>query len=430
MRRFITLGPALVVLAAVVVVVLAAPAAVRSIELSKIAADVTLAQTRLDQNTVLAQINQATRDVADAVMPGVVHIQARSQSRRVTDDDENRAEEPRRRTFPRASGSGWFFNDQGYIVTNAHVIEGADQLRVELHDGRVRTAEVIGADRPTDIAVLRVDVGPGVIPLRRGTGRALFVGDRVFAFGSPFGIKFSMSQGIISGLGRSEAAPVVGGISGYTNYIQTDAAINPGNSGGPLVDVHGRVVGVNAAIANGVNFQNEGSLQGQSAGIGFAIPIETVESVVEQLIRHDIVLRGFLGISLPIGLEFGPELVEAIKASEGVTIDYDGTGVLVTDVSSGQPADKAGLKKYDLILFVDDQPTPNSDVLRSMISVKRPGDRVTLKYFRDGEMRETVARLGAARQGRGPDGRPGLVYIDGSENMSLDEIRKRITASR
>jgi S1-C subfamily serine protease len=276
--------------------------------------------------------------------------------------------------------------------------------------------------------VLRIDAGPGIVPLRRGGGQPLFVGDRVFAFGSPFGIKFSMSQGIISGLGRSEAAPVVGGIAGYTNYIQTDAAINPGNSGGPLVDVQGRVVGVNAAIANGVNFQSEGQFQGQSAGIGFAIPIETVESVVEQLIAHEVVLRGFLGISLPIAFEFGPELVEAVRQEDGVTIDYDGSGVLVTGVSPGQPAEKAGLRKYDLILSVNDHPTPNSDVLRSLVSVQQPGDRVKVKFFRDGQIQETVVRLGAARQGRGPDNRPGLVYIEGSDTMPLDEIRRLISS--
>ncbi len=423
MRRFVALGPALVVLLTTVVVALVAPGAIRSIEISRMAAQVTLAQARLDHSGILEQMNQAVRDVGEAVLPGVVHIQARSAPRRSADAEAENAE-PRanRRTFPRASGSGWFYDDKGHIVTNAHVIEDADQLRIEMYDGRVRTAEIVGTDRPTDIAVLRVDPGPGVVPLRRATGQPIEAGDRVFAFGSPFGIKFSMSQGIISGLGRSEAAPVVGGIAGYTNYIQTDAAINPGNSGGPLVDVNGRIVGMNAAIANNMQFNAEGPTQGQSAGIGFAIPIETIESVVDQLINHEIVLRGYLGVSLP-NIEYGPDLVEYLKR-DGVAVNYDGAGVLILGVPSGQPAEKAGLRGYDIILAIDGHQTPNSDVLRSIVSVRQPGDEIHIRYWREGKIGETSARLGAARLGPGADGRPGLNYIEGSESMSGDEIRR------
>ncbi|HBS28909.1 MAG TPA: hypothetical protein DEB06_05550, partial [Phycisphaerales bacterium] len=329
----------------------------------------------------------------------VVHIQARTAGRR----------------GPRASGAGWFYNDQGFIVTNAHVIEDADNIRVELHDGRVREAEVVGVDPYTDIALLKVDPSPGVIPLRRATGSPVLVGEQVFAFGSPFGIKFSMSRGIVSGLGRSEAASFVGMRGGYTNFIQTDAAINPGNSGGPLVNIDARVIGMNAAIANNVQWDGNGEpLQGQSAGIGFAIPLDTIESVVEQLMERAVVLRGFLGVSL--GPDFGPDVARATGLA------YDGAGAVLQAVPPGQPAAVAGLRTLDIVTAIDGHPVPNSDVLRSLISIRKPGEAVDVTVWRAGAVQTIPVRLGAAYN----DPQRRLNYIPGSERMTLREIRARM----
>jgi len=412
MRRFVSFGPAVVVLMAVIAVVFAAPAAIRQVDVARIAGVVLAAQNRLDSSNLLEQINRSYADIADAGLAGVVHIQARgARTMRFRDGDDENADRPRR-TFPRASGSGWFYNDQGFIVTNAHVIEDADELRVELFDGRVRTAEVIGTDPQTDIALIKIDPGPGVSPLRRATGKPVVVGEQVFAFGSPFGIKFSMSRGIVSGLGRSEAASFVGMRGGYTNFIQTDAAINPGNSGGPLVDINGRVIAMNAAIANNAQWDGNGEpLQGQSAGIGFAIPLDTIESVVDQLMDRAVVLRGFLGVSL--GPDFGPEYARATG------VQFDGTGAVLAAVPDGQPASNAGLRAYDIVTAVDGHSVPNSDVLRSLISIRRPGQSVPVTVWRDGQIRTIDVRLGAAYN----DPQTGLRYIPGSERMSLAEIR-------
>ncbi|MCA9307728.1 MAG: trypsin-like peptidase domain-containing protein, partial [Phycisphaerales bacterium] len=201
-------------------------------------------------------------------------------------------------------------------------------IEVEFHDGRVREAEVVGLDSATDIAVLKVGNVSGLFPLRRATNEPVHMGDQVFAFGSPFGIKFSMSRGIVSGLGRGDAAHMMGMRRGYTNFIQTDAAMNPGNSGGPLVDIYGRVIGMNAAIANNAQPDQEtAGFSGQSAGIGFAIPLETVESVVDQIIESKLVLRGYLGV-----------LIGDTSAEYAESIGLNRRGVVVTGVPDDQPA--------------------------------------------------------------------------------------------
>lgn len=428
MRRFFTYGPSLVVLLAVAVTLLAAPAAIRQMQVARIAATVTQAQHRLDQGGLLDQLNTEIQAVADSVMPGVVHIEVRGE----------------RTSWMRtlSNGAGWFYDDRGHIVTNAHVIGDASIVRVELFDGRVRNADVIGLDPMTDVALLKIDPGPEVFPLRRATADPLPIGSQVFAFGSPFGIKFSMSRGIVSGLGRSEAAGFMGMIGGYTNFIQTDAAMNPGNSGGPLVDVNGRVVGMNAAIANGLQnvTQNphaeEGETPslpprplGQSAGIGFAIPLETVEAVVEQLLQNDVVLRGYLGVAMsPTSpaeiLAINPDdtrfagIGELQQQLEGFT----GSGVMVASVEKGQPAGKAGMEQYDVITSIAGRDTPTGDVLRSIVSVQKPGTLLPVTIWRDGREIELEVRLGAAYSLP----RGGLRYVPGSEDMTLQEIQETI----
>lgn len=405
MRRIVSSGPAVLVLAAVMLVLGFGPGLIKRVQLSGIEASVRVAQARLDDGSnVLEAINRANRAVADAVLPGIVHIQVRSRS----GDGENGP-----RFGGRASAAGWFYNEEGFIVTNAHVVADATTIRVETFDGRVREASVIGADPRTDIAVIRADGLDGLTPLRRASGEPVFVGERVFAAGSPFGIKFSMSEGIVSGLGRSEAASLVGMSAGYTNFIQTDAAMNPGNSGGPLVDVRGRVVGMSTAIANNVEFSfDDRSPQGQSAGIGFAIPIETIESVASQLISSKVVIRGHLGIGLrDYPGRFGTRTNDS----------YDGSGALLTDVIAGRPADRAGLRAGDIVVEVRGQPCSNADVLRSIVSIREPGSVVPMKVWREGEIVSVDVAIGAAYFDEDD-----LVYIPGSEAMTLEQVRARV----
>jgi serine protease Do len=240
------------------------------------------------------------------------------------------------------------------------------------------------------------------------------VGDRVFAFGSPFGIKFSMSEGIISGLSRGDAAALRTLQSGYTNFIQTDAAINPGNSGGPLVDTRGHVVGMSTAIANGVRDREE-RVQGQSAGIGFAIPVRTIEKVAQQLIDGTIVIRGYLGITLPGS--------QSINRRAMLEQGFEGAGVYVGGAPENQPASKAGVQQGDIIISVDGEPTPTVAVLRSVISLLPPGEEVSFTLWRDGETLDVGVELGAAINVdvRGP---ADLRYIPGSEDMSVDELKE------
>ena len=376
MRRFQTVLPAVVVLSAALALLIVGPIAAQRIVSARTSAVVTLAQQRLDEDDILERINAATRAVAETIEPSVVYIEASMRG-------------PGGR-FVRSNGSGWVYSKDGFVVTNAHVVAGMDSIGVQLTDGRLRRAQLIGFDPSTDIAVLKTSAS-GMIPARRATDQALFQGDRVFAFGSPFGFKFSMSEGIVSGLGR-HAATGQRGINAYTNYIQTDAAINPGNSGGPLVDVNGRVVGMNTAIVTTPERSTNGASEvtGLSGGIGFAIPLQTIEVVVEQLLKNGEVLKGFLGVAL----QDPNDLPAEARLEAGLT---DGLGVLVTGVTDGLPAARAGIRPMDVIVAVDGKETPNSPVLRAEISNRTPGEWVTITVRRADDERDLRVRLGAAR---------------------------------
>jgi len=372
MRRFATYGPSLLVLITAASVLLVGPRAIRTMQASHRIAVMQVAQQELDQDNILDLLNRATRRIAEAVEPSVVYIESRSGG-----------------GFSR--GSGWIYDSEGHIVTNAHVIKTAanngGDIRVQFFDGRMRTAEVIGRDLSTDIAVLRVDVNSETLaPIRRATGLPIFQGEHVYAFGSPFGLKFSMSDGIVSGLGR-EAGGLVRG--GYTNYIQTDAAINPGNSGGPLVDIKGRVIGMNAAIITDGADTDPGIAQntGVSGGISFAIPLDTIESVVDQLVNRKIVLKGYLGVTLEANMDR--------DAAE--RRGFRGDGVLVSQVQPNLPAARSGLQAYDIIVDIDGQKTPSLAVLRSLIGNRPPGDVITLTVWRDGDELDLDVALAAAR---------------------------------
>jgi serine protease Do len=364
MRRIVSYGPAFVILLAAAAMLTAAPALVWKITAAQTGARIVLARQALDDDDILERLNRAMRNVADTVRPSVVHIEVRGS---------------RGGRGPRSAGSGWVYDAAGHIVTNAHVLFGARSISVQFSDGRVAQGDLVGDPDPyTDIAVIKVPSTDGLFPAARATGVQPRQGERVFVFGSPFGFKFSMSQGIISGLGRDPQTAVDFG--GFTNFIQTDAAVNPGNSGGPLVDIKGRVIGMNVAIATGRD--NQGTTEGQSAGISFAIPLATIESVADQIIKNGSVSRGFLGIRWDIGGGFGYD--EVIRS----------TGIRVGQVEPDGPAAKAGLRGGDFITEVDGQPVSGSEVLRSVVTSTRPGNAVKVKAWRSGKPGEYEVVLG------------------------------------
>lgn len=357
MRRFITLGPAAVVLLTTLAALLAAPEIMQRTEAKQAEAQVTLARQVLGQDDILERINRATRAIARSVEPGVVHLMSASRFR------------------SGAAGSGWVYDDEGHILTNAHVVGGSDVVRVQLYTGRTMDADVVGVDVFTDIAVLKAEDPTGLVALPRATGEMPQQGDRVFAFGSPFNFKFSMSEGIVSGLGRDPNTGAAG--SAFTNFIQTDAAVNPGNSGGPLIDVRGRVIGMNVAIATGRSGDSLANpSEGQSAGISFAIPLSTIESIADQLIETGEVARGRLGIAFGGGFRGQREIVDA-----GIS---RGIGVVVGQVTSGGPAERAGIQDNDVIESIGGHPVPTPDILRAVVNTMRPGKEVSVRVWRDG----------------------------------------------
>jgi S1-C subfamily serine protease len=367
MRRFIAFGPAFVVLVVVAVTLLAAPSILYRIRAAQTAATIDVAQRSLDQDDVLERLNNAIRHVAEAVEPSVVHI-----------DVLGRAS---RGWLSGSSGSGWIYDDAGHVVTNEHVVSGGRDIKVQLHDGRVATAQLVGSDPFTDIAVLKISDSVGIFPIRRAGGHRPEQGDRVFAFGSPFGFKFSMSEGIVSGLGRS--ARSITGVTRTANYIQTDAAVNPGNSGGPLVDVRGRLIGMNVAIATAQ--ETQGATEGQSSGISFAIPLTVVESRVEQIIATGSVQPSYIGV------RFDDHLFEYVQ-----TPVFTGRAVRIETVVTDGPAAKGGLKAGDLIVAFDGQPTPEREILAAMITSSRPGQTVNIRVLRDNVLQDFSVQLGVA----------------------------------
>ncbi len=283
-------------------------------------------------------------------------------------------------------GSGFLATADGVVVTNNHVIEGADEIRVVFADGTGLAAEVLGVDPKTDLAVLRIlDVGERKFPyLEFGDSDALRVGEWVLAIGNPFGLSHTVTSGIISAKGRAISAPRD---IPYQDFLQTDASINPGNSGGPLLDLGGRVVGVNTAIF---------SRTGQSAGIGFAIPAALARFVVDQLVENKKVVRGFLGVQIqPVS--------EEIAAGLGLP---DTHGALVSEVRPGSPAEKAGMQVGDLITQFNDQPIREFRELPLRVSTTAPGAKATVVVRRDGKSRTLQIVVGELPGGEGAESAP------------------------
>jgi Do/DeqQ family serine protease len=266
-------------------------------------------------------------------------------------------------------GSGVIVSSAGYILTNHHVVEAADEIEVGLHDGRKLLAKMVGNDPDTDLAVLRV-TADNLPAITFGSSEALKVGDVVLAIGNPFYLGHTVTAGIVSALGRSGL-----GISTFENLIQTDAAINPGNSGGALVDAGGNLVGINTAIY---------SRTGGSMGIGFAIPVSTAQMVLEQIVKSGSVARGWIGVEVQ---EITPALADSFKL--GVQ-----RGALIANVLRGGPADKAGIKQGDVLLEVQGKPVADPNAMLNLIAALRPGAPVKMKIKRQGQDVEATVNIG------------------------------------
>jgi serine protease DegS len=276
-----------------------------------------------------------------------------------------RAGQPRIRR-ENSLGSGVIVDDNGYILTNNHVIEAASEIQVVLGDGRAVPARIVGSDPETDIAVLQA--AGSKLPLAAlGRSDQMQVGDVVMAIGNPFGVGQTVTMGIVSATGRNQL-----GITDFENFIQTDAAINPGNSGGALINALGEVVGINTAIF---------SQSGGSHGIGFAIPIQLASEVMAQLIENGRVIRGWLGIT-------GQDLTPVLAESLGIEFQ---PGILVSGVLEEGPADQAGLKPGDLIIRIDRRAVDGSQQMLKTIAAKAPGTPLSLTLVRDGSEVRSVA---------------------------------------
>ena len=277
------------------------------------------------------------------------------------------------------TGSGFFFDSDGFILTNNHVIDAAARggtINVKLSDGKKYPAKLIGRDSSYDLAILKIDV-IAAPTLQLGNSDQVQVGDAVIAIGSPLGLSGTVTSGIISSKNRAVTTGSGNGESSFINALQTDAAINPGNSGGPLVDATGAVVGVNSAIATLGRTSQAGSI-----GLGFAIPINQAKKTAEQLIATGSATYPIMGIS-----------VDSRFTGSGALITIEGVGI-----TPGGPADKAGLKEGDLIIEFNGAEVENSDELIVMIRSKSVGDKVTIKYQRNNIVRQTTVTLAASKE--------------------------------
>lgn len=338
----------------------------------------------------LAELSDAFAAVAEHVRPSVVFVkstrkQQMAQNLRVPQGFEPFFQQPRNGApqIERGSGSGFVVSEDGYILTNNHVVAGAQKVEVQLLDGRRFVATVIGTDSTTDIAVIKIEA-KGLNPAALGNSAASRIGEWVLAVGNPLGeaLSFTVTSGIISAKGRGlRGLPGRNQLS-IQDFIQTDAAINPGNSGGPLVNVRGEVIGINSAIASETGF---------NVGYGFAVPIDLARQVMEQLIKNGHVERAALGI-----------LVEDADATDASYVGLpEVRGVRITNFSGeNSPARRAGLEAGDVVVTIDGQPVNYTAQLQQIVGFKRPGDMVKVEVARKGGLRKTYSvRLISAASG-------------------------------
>ncbi len=341
---------------------------------------------------VLRQMGDAFASVAEKASPGVVGVVAkRKVSRASVRLDQAPSEEPfdpsredlfdyffrrtpregtpERQFTQRAQASGIIISDDGYILTNNHVVGGADQVTVDLGEGQSLQAKIIGTDPESDVAVIKIDAN-NLNPVVLGDSEALKVGEWVVAIGSPMGLSHTVTAGIVSAKGRSGL-----NIATYENFIQTDAAINMGNSGGPLVNLDGKVVGMNTAIL-GPN--------GGNIGIGFAIPINTAKDVAHQLMKTGSVERGYLGV---FPQDLTPELAEALGLK-------DAKGVVITQISEGGPAAQADMERDDVVLEFGGSAIESASQFRDLVAAHKAGEKVDMTVLRGGERKTLTVTMG------------------------------------
>jgi serine protease Do len=267
-------------------------------------------------------------------------------------------------------GSGVIVSSDGYVLTNNHVVSGANDIEVSLADKRSFKAAIVGPDPMTDIAIIKLDAKDLPV-LVLGNSDSINVGNFVLAVGNPFGLSGTITMGIVSAKGRGNL-----GIEGYENFIQTDAAVNPGNSGGALVNVHGELIGINTAIYAGRSGGNQ--------GIGFAVPINMARQVMDQILKKGKVVRGYLGAWIQA-------VTPKIAKSFGLPKPQ---GVLLSDIGSNSPAARAGLTKGDIVLQINGQPVNDPNELQLKIAMTPPGSNVQLKIFRNGSEQTIAVKLG------------------------------------
>ncbi|MCC7242480.1 MAG: trypsin-like peptidase domain-containing protein [Acidobacteria bacterium] len=320
-------------------------------------------------------------DIAERINPVVVSIDASARRRPrvvpdgrrpdlpddpLTDRRQRQDETPRRGT-----GTGFLIDAQGHILTNHHVIEGAERITVKLADGRSLRGSVVGSDPDTDVALISVEAPSPLPHAVLGNSDTLRVGEWVLAIGNPLAYEHTVTVGVVSFVGRKLFD------SSLDNYIQTDAAISFGNSGGPLINARGEVVGINSAVSR------------QANSIGFAVPINQARAILPQLTAQGRVSRGYIGVALR---DVDPDVQESLRLSRG-------DGALVQDVTAGSPAARAGLKPYDLIIAVDDKPMRSNDALIREIAERQPGTNARVEFLRDGRPLAVAVKL-AERPGR------------------------------
>ncbi|GJL71247.1 MAG: DegQ protease [Nitrosomonas sp.] len=325
-----------------------------------------------------AEKTDSYNSAAETAMPSVVNVFT---SKEVKELPQSLLNDPTFQRFfgdrffeslPRRTsslGSGVIVSPKGYILTNHHVVEAADQVEVALVDGRKAKARIIGSDPGTDLAVLKINL-KNLPAITFGQSDEVKVGDIVLAMGNPFGVGQSVTMGIVGALGRSRV-----GINTFENFIQTDAAINPGNSGGALTDTSGNLIGINTAIY---------SRTGGSLGIGFAIPVNVAKQIMAQILETGSVTRGWLGVSMQ---DMTPELAESFGLDNL-------KGVLVASVLKDGPADKAGIKPGDILIAVGDKAVENSSEILNLVAELPPGDTVNLTILRDKKEKSIRVKVG------------------------------------
>jgi Do/DeqQ family serine protease len=342
-------------------------------------------------------------DSLDAIRPAVVSVYSSKVVRQQIPEFLRQYGMKGSEQKQRGLGSGVIISTDGYIITNNHVVEEADELKVLLTDDREFTAKVIGTDPKTDVAIIKIDV-EGLPAATLADSGKLRVGDVVFAIGNPLGVGQTVTMGIVSATNRR--VRILEEVGGYEDFIQTDAAINQGNSGGALIDAHGRLVGINSAIIS----TSQGNI-----GIGFAIPINLASNIMHSLIETGTVSRGYLGVST--------DTLNADMA-ESFNLKRDAKGVIITDLNPADgPAAKAGLKREDIIIAINDKLVTSRDDLRLIIAQTPPETKIAVKYIRDGKTETKEVVLGKLQDDNASDGE---LFTGVTVSPVTPELRKEL----